>query len=294
MRAAMKRAGGDPQKINPLVPVDLVIDHSVQVDEFGQPARAAQQREDGVRAQPRALRVPQVGPEGVQQLRASSRRRTGIVHQVNLEYLAKVVHDAATASRSPTRSSAPTRHTTMINGLGVVGWGVGGIEAEACMLGQPIYMVTPQVVGFKLHGKLPEGVDRDRPGADHHADPPQPRRRREVRRVLRRRPRHACPSPTARRSPTWPRSTARRSASSPSTSRRSRTCASPAAPPSRSTSSSATARSRASGGSARAEPEFTEVLELDLGTVDAERRRPAAAAGPRRAARRQAELPLDL
>ena len=107
----------------------------------------------------------------------------------------------------------------MINGLGVVGWGVGGIEAEAVMLGQPIYMLVPEVVGFRLTGKLPEGDDGDRPRAARHGDAAGARRRREVRRVLRPRPRSRCRSRTGRRSPTWRRSTARPWASSRSTRR---------------------------------------------------------------------------
>jgi aconitate hydratase len=156
MRSAMKRAGGDPQKINPLVPVDLVIDHSVQVDEFGTAMALThnvakefernRERYEFLKWGQKAFKSFSVVPPA-----------TGIVHQVNLEYLAKVV-----ATRDgvafPDSLVGTDSHTTMINGLGVVGWGVGGIEAEACMLGQPIYMVTPQVVGFKLKGELPEGT----------------------------------------------------------------------------------------------------------------------------------------
>jgi aconitate hydratase len=155
MRAAMKRAGGDPQKINPLIPVDLVIDHSVQVDEFGSQVALFQngqkeferniERYEFLKWGQKAFRNFSVVPPA-----------TGIVHQVNLEYLAKVVVTRDGVA-FPDSLVGTDSHTTMINGLGVVGWGVGGIEAEACMLGQPIYMVTPQVVGFKLHGKLPEG-----------------------------------------------------------------------------------------------------------------------------------------
>jgi aconitate hydratase len=156
MRAAMSRAGGDPQRINPLIPVDLVIDHSVQVDEYGSSAALLinarkefernRERYEFLKWGQRAFRNFSVVPPA-----------TGIVHQVNLEYLATVV-----ATRDgvafPDSLVGTDSHTTMINGLGVVGWGVGGIEAEACMLGQPIYMVTPQVVGFRLHGQLPEGA----------------------------------------------------------------------------------------------------------------------------------------
>ena len=155
MRAAMKRAGGDPQKINPLVPVDLVIDHSVQVDTFGsefalhdnitKEFERNRERYEFLKWGQKAFDNFGVVPPAV-----------GIVHQVNLEYLAKVVM-VKKGIAMPDSLVGTDSHTTMVNGLGVVGWGVGGIEAEACMLGQPIYMVTPQVVGFKLHGKLPEG-----------------------------------------------------------------------------------------------------------------------------------------
>ncbi len=156
MRAAMKRAGGNPQKINPLVPVDLVIDHSVQVDEYGSSASLMlnvekefernRERYEFLKWGQKAFRNFGVVPPA-----------TGIVHQVNLEYLGQVVV-TRDGIAFPDSLVGTDSHTTMINGLGVVGWGVGGIEAEACMLGQPIYLVTPEVVGFKLHGKLPEGA----------------------------------------------------------------------------------------------------------------------------------------
>ena len=155
MRAAMKAAGGDPQRINPLVPVDLVIDHSVQVDDYGtkfalfnnSKLEFARNREryEFLKWGQRAFRNFGVVPPA-----------TGIVHQVNLEHLAKVVWTDSGVAYPDTLVGTDS-HTTMINGLGVVGWGVGGIEAEACMLGQPIYIVTPQVVGFRLKGALPEG-----------------------------------------------------------------------------------------------------------------------------------------
>ncbi|MFT3787029.1 MAG: aconitate hydratase AcnA [Tepidisphaeraceae bacterium] len=156
MRHAMKLAGGDPQKINPLVPVDLVIDHSVQVDEYGSlqalKANSAlefsrnMERYEFLKWGQRAFKNFGVVPPS-----------TGIVHQVNLEHLAKVVWTKDGVAYPDTLVGTDS-HTTMINGLGVVGWGVGGIEAEACMLGQPIYIVTPQVVGFKLKGRLREGA----------------------------------------------------------------------------------------------------------------------------------------
>jgi aconitate hydratase len=156
MRSAMKRAGGNPQKINPLVPVDLVIDHSVQVDTFGsefalfdnvkKEFERNRERYEFLKWGQKAFANFSVVPPA-----------TGIVHQVNLEYLAKVVM-VKNGVALPDSLVGTDSHTTMVNGLGVLGWGVGGIEAEACMLGQPIYMITPQVVGFKLHGKLPEGA----------------------------------------------------------------------------------------------------------------------------------------
>src|SRR5580658_2552253 len=155
MRSAMKRAGGDPQKINPLVPVDLVIDHSVQVDEFGSQLALLHntekefernlERYEFLKWGQKAFRNFSVVPPSI-----------GIVHQVNLEYLAPVVA-VRDGIAFPDSLVGTDSHTTMVNGMGVLGWGVGGIEAEACMLGQPIYMVTPQVVGFRLHGQLPEG-----------------------------------------------------------------------------------------------------------------------------------------
>ena len=142
----------------------------------------------------------------------------GIVHQVNLEYLARVVmksEDGATLY--PDTLVGTDSHTTMINGLGVLGWGVGGIEAEAAMLGQPVSMLIPQVIGVKLTGRAARGTDGDRSRADGHRDASQEGRRRQVRRVLRRRAGRSSPSPIARRSRTWRRSTAPRAASSRST-----------------------------------------------------------------------------
>ena len=157
MRDAIAEMGGNPDKINPLQPVDLVIDHSVQVDAFGtsdafisnvqreyernieryQLLKWGQQAFDGFR----------VVPPG-----------TGIVHQVNLEYLGQVVMTNDEGELFPDTLVGTDSHTTMINGLGVVGWGVGGIEAEAAMLGQPVSMLIPQVFGVRLVGELPEGA----------------------------------------------------------------------------------------------------------------------------------------
>ena len=155
MRSAMKRAGGDPQKINPLVPVDLVIDHSVQVDDFGNRFALfnnVQKEFERNRERYEFLKWGQKAFHNFSVVPPSQ----GIVHQVNLEYLAKVVM-VKDGVALPDSLVGTDSHTTMINGLGVVGWGVGGIEAEACMLGQPIFMVTPPVVGFKIKGELPEG-----------------------------------------------------------------------------------------------------------------------------------------
>src|SRR5256885_7386134 len=160
MRDALARLGGDPRLINPLQPVDLVIDHSVQVDEYGSEAallinadfefRRNQERYAFLRWGQKALHNFRVVPPD-----------TGIVHQINLEYLAQGVFTEVIGKQTfayPDSLVGTDSHTTMINGLGVLGWGVGGIEAEAAMLGQPVSMLIPEVVGFKLHGKLPPGA----------------------------------------------------------------------------------------------------------------------------------------
>src|SRR5918997_1442952 len=148
MRDAVAKLGGDVTRINPLVPADLVIDHSVQVDRFGTTLAFAQnvdleyernrERYELLRWAQQSFQNFRVVPPG-----------TGIVHQVNLEYLAPVVMTKLVGTDS---------HTTMINGLGVLGWGVGGIEAEAVLLGQPLYLLTPEVVGVRPVGALPEGA----------------------------------------------------------------------------------------------------------------------------------------
>ncbi len=160
MRDALKSMGSDPNRASPLIPADLVIDHSVQVDEFGTPqAFAANALIEFERNQERYALL-RWGQSAFRNFRVVP-PDTGIVHQVNLEYLASVVF---TAERDGTLAAYPDTlvgtdsHTTMINGLGVLGWGVGGIEAEACMLGQPISMLLPEVVGFRLSGSLPEGA----------------------------------------------------------------------------------------------------------------------------------------
>jgi aconitate hydratase len=156
MRDALKRMGADPKKANPMVPVDLVIDHSVQVDHYG--SKDAFRLNALLEFQRNQERYSFLrwGQSAFQNFRAVP-PDTGIVHQVNLEYLAPVVM-ARDGQAYPDTVVGTDSHTTMINGLGVVGWGVGGIEAEACMLGQPATMLLPEVIGFKLTGKLPEGA----------------------------------------------------------------------------------------------------------------------------------------
>jgi aconitate hydratase len=160
MRSAMARLGGDPEKINPLVPVDLVIDHSVQVDFFAIPDALARNAEIEFQRNRERYEFLHWGEHAFDNFRVVP-PATGIVHQVNLEYLAKVVMTMKVDGdwlAFPDTLVGTDSHTTMINGLGVLGWGVGGIEAEAAMLGQPIDMVAPDVIGFKLYGELREGV----------------------------------------------------------------------------------------------------------------------------------------
>ncbi|MFL6750577.1 MAG: aconitase family protein, partial [Sphingomicrobium sp.] len=161
MRDAMKGLGGDAQKINPLVPVHLVIDHSVMVDEFGTPRSFAKnveleyarnaERYEFLKWGSKAFDNFKVVPPG-----------TGICHQVNLEHIAQTIWSSADQTGEevayPDTLVGTDSHTTMVNGLGVLGWGVGGIEAEAAMLGQPVSMLIPEVVGFRLSGELKEGI----------------------------------------------------------------------------------------------------------------------------------------
>ena len=155
MRDAMEELGGDATKINPLVPVELVIDHSIQVDVFAE--RLAFQRNaefefERNKERYAFLRWGQTAFDNFKVVPPN----TGICHQVNLEYLGRVV-ESRDGQAFPDTLVGTDSHTTMINGLGVLGWGVGGIEAEAAMLGQPVSMLVPQVVGFRLTGALPEG-----------------------------------------------------------------------------------------------------------------------------------------
>src|SRR5918993_1017081 len=162
MRDAMKSLGGDPRKINPLVPVDLVIDHSVIVDEFGTPKAFARNVELEYERNGERYRFLKWGQLAFQNFSVVP-PGTGICHQVNLEFLSQTVWSRKSEA-DPTEYAYPDTlvgtdsHTTMVNGLAVLGWGVGGIEAEAAMLGQPISMPIPEVIGFKLTGELKEGV----------------------------------------------------------------------------------------------------------------------------------------
>ncbi len=160
MRDAVSRAGADPQRINPLSPVDLVIDHSVMVDHFGDPQAFGQNVEIEMQRNGERYEFLRWGQQAFDNFRVVP-PGTGICHQVNLEYLGQVVwtkeEDGDTIAYPDTLVGTDS-HTTMINGLGVLGWGVGGIEAEAAMLGQPVSMLIPEVVGMRLTGKLNEGV----------------------------------------------------------------------------------------------------------------------------------------
>jgi aconitate hydratase len=159
MRDAMKSLGGDPEKINPLQPAELVIDHSVQIDRFGSRDAADLNAKIEYQRNEERYSFLKWGQNAFSNFKVVP-PDTGIVHQVNLEYLARVVfaqENNGVLQAYPDTLVGTDSHTTMINGLGVLGWGVGGIEAEAAMLGQPVSMLIPQVVGFKLTGKLPEG-----------------------------------------------------------------------------------------------------------------------------------------
>jgi aconitate hydratase len=160
MRDAMEEIGGNPAAINPLVDVDLVIDHSVQVDAFGSERAFAVNAEHDFDRNRERYSFLKWGRQSFDNFRVVP-PATGICHQVNLEYLAQVVYSRendGTLQAYPDTLVGTDSHTTMVNGLGVLGWGVGGIEAEAAMLGQPISMLLPQVVGFRLSGELPEGA----------------------------------------------------------------------------------------------------------------------------------------
>jgi aconitate hydratase len=160
MREALRELGGDPQRINPLEPVDLVIDHSVQVDFFGTPEAFQENSRREYERNKERYGFLKWGQRAFKNFRVIP-PETGIVHQVNLEYLAPLVFETECSGSKiiyPDTLVGTDSHTTMINGLGVLGWGVGGIEAEAAMLGQPLSLLIPQVVGLKLTGKLAEGT----------------------------------------------------------------------------------------------------------------------------------------
>ncbi|MBX3119826.1 MAG: aconitate hydratase AcnA [Fimbriimonadaceae bacterium] len=158
MRDAMAELGGDPQKINPLNPVELVIDHSVQVDQYGTEAAILINRDLEFERNEERYKFLKWGQNALHNFKAVP-PNTGIVHQVNIEYLARVVMTDGTPGYAyPDTLVGTDSHTTMVNGLGVLGWGVGGIEAEAAMLGQPVSMLIPHVIGFKLTGTLREGT----------------------------------------------------------------------------------------------------------------------------------------
>jgi aconitate hydratase len=160
MRDGIIRLGGDPAKVNPLVPVDLVIDHSIQIDVFGTPDAPEKNEALEFERNGERYRFLRWGQDAFNNFRVVP-PGTGICHQVNLEYLSQVVWtstNTGTTFAYPDTLYGTDSHTTMVNGLGVLGWGVGGIEAEAAMLGQPIAMLIPDVIGFRLTGRLPEGA----------------------------------------------------------------------------------------------------------------------------------------
>ena len=183
MRDAMRDLGGDPAKINPLIPAELVIDHSVQVDEFATRLAFRHNVElefERNRERYAFLRWGQGAFDDFKVVPPD----TGIVPPGQPRYLARVVEERDGVAFPDTLVGTDS-HTTMINGLGVLGWGVGGIEAEAAMLGESLSMLVPQVVGFRLHGELPEGATATDLVLTRDRDPAPDRRRREVRRVLR-------------------------------------------------------------------------------------------------------------
>ena len=173
MRDAMKSLGGDPQKINPLVPVHLVIDHSVMVDEFGTPQAFEKNVELEYQRNGERYEFLKWGSQAFDNFKVVP-PGTGICHQVNLEHIAQCVWTGEDQNGEtvayPDTLVGTDSHTTMVNGLGVLGWGVGGIEAEAAMLGQPVSMLIPEVVGFRLVGRAQGRHHRHRPGADRHPD----------------------------------------------------------------------------------------------------------------------------
>ncbi len=279
MRDAMAELGGDPSRVNPLVPADLVIDHSVQVDRYGTPGAFAfnvgrEYERNGERYQllrwaQTAFRDLRVVPPG-----------TGIVHQVNLEYLADVVSRRRAVDGAeiaiPDTLVGTDSHTTMINGLGVLGYGVGGIEAEAVLLGQPLYQPLPRVIGVRLSGELPEGVHGHGPGPGGHPDAPLLWSRGLVRRVQRRWARG--PGHRGPRHDLEHVSRVRRDVDALPDRRRDAGVHAPHRPRTASTwlSWRDMPRSRACGAIPGVAPDFDALLTLDLGSVE------PSLAGPRR------------
>ena len=189
MRSAVARLGGDVTRINPLVPADLVIDHSVQVDRFGTLLAFGRNVELEYERNRERYALLRWAQQSFQNFRVVP-PGTGIVHQVNLEYLASVVSTRPVGAETvafPDTLVGTDSHTTMINGLGVLGWGVGGIEAEAVLLGQPLYQLTPEVIGVRLTGSLRQGATATDLVLDVTEMLRKLRRRRPLRRVLRRR-----------------------------------------------------------------------------------------------------------
>ena len=219
MRDGIIRLGGNPDRVNPLQPVELVIDHSVQVDYYGRADAFQLNAElEFVRNRERYSFL-RWGQDAFRNFRVVP-PDTGIVHQVNIEYLARVVFRDVVDGRVrayPDTLVGTDSHTTMVNGLGVLGWGVGGIEAEAAMLGQPMSMLIPPVLGFKLDGRHARGRHGHRPGPDGDRAPAEARRRRQVRRILRPGSRRTSRSPIAPRSATCVPSTAQQRRCSRST-----------------------------------------------------------------------------
>ena len=183
MRSAVERMGKDTGVIEPLVPVDLVIDHSVQVDYAGSEAAYQRNMEMEFKRNEQRYRFLKWGTQAFNGFRVVP-PGIGIVHQVNLEYLAKGVFERD-GVYFPDTLVGTDSHTTMINGLGIVGWGVGGIEAEAGMLGQPVYILTPDVVGVNLNGNSAAGRDRDRSGFARHRNASKSKSCRKICRVSR-------------------------------------------------------------------------------------------------------------
>ena len=185
MRDAIDELGGDAAKINPLAPAELIIDHSIQVDHFAEKLAFKHNAELEFERNYERYAFLRWGQSAFDDFKVVP-PNTGICHQVNLEYLARVVF-TKDGQAYPDTLVGTDSHTTMINGLGVLGWGVGGIEAEAAMLGQPISMLIPQVVGFRLTGELPEGATATDLVLTVHPDAAREGRRRQVRGVLRQR-----------------------------------------------------------------------------------------------------------